>query len=143
MAENPFVGAWRLVSCEYRSMAGEVINPFGENPFGYLLYTEDGYMSATIMSPDRPNFSSEDIRGGTSEEKAVAYDTYLSYAGRYEIRGEKVIHHAEVSLTPNQTGKPQERFWEFEGDRLSLRTAPILLVGALRTARLVWERAKL
>lgn len=141
MAANPFAGAWRLVSYESRKADGSVSYPFGEDPVGYILYTQDGYMSATIMRANRPNFSSEDSKEVTAGEKAAAFDTYISYAGRYEIMGENIIHHAEVSLIPGWTGSEQERFWHLEGDRLSLRTPPMLQGGKLRTSYLVWERA--
>lgn len=89
MEENPFIGTWRLVTLERRTEGGQVSYPFGQQPVGYIIYNEDGYMSVAIMDPNRPKYASEDIRGGTAEEKVVAADTYVSYCGQYEVVGDK------------------------------------------------------
>ena len=140
MAQNPFVGTWRLVSCELRKMDGHASYPFGLAPVGYIMYNEDGYMSVVIMSANRPKFAVGDIRGGTIEEKVAAADTYISYCGRYEIQGDNVIHHIEVSFFPNWIGVDQERIFEFDGDKLSLSTPPFQIEGVQQTAHLIWER---
>jgi hypothetical protein len=78
--------------------------------------------------------------GGSTEEKVAAADTYISYCGRYEIQGDKVIHSIEVSFFPNWIGVKQERIFEFDGDRLSLSTLPALLDGKQQTAHMIWKR---
>ena len=109
---------------------------------GYIMYGPDGYMSVSIARPGRAVFAAEDLFGGSSGERALAAETYVSYCGTYEFRGETVVHFVELSLFPNWVGAQQERLVEVAGDRLVLSTRPILLGGVLRTARLVWERAR-
>lgn len=140
MSSNPLVGAWRLVSLERRTADGEVTHPFGLDPVGYIVYSESGHVSVAFMSAGRPRFATEDSRGGTPDEKVRAYDTYISYSGRYEIRGNTVVHHVEVSLYPNWVGTDLERSFELSGNRLRLSTAPFLVSGRMRSAHLVWER---
>ena len=71
----------------------------------------------------------------------AAVEGYVSYCGRYEVNGDKVIHHIEVSLFPNWVGVRQERMYELDGDRLTLST-PLMLVGGRRlSTHLIWERA--
>lgn len=141
MGANRLVGTWRLVSMEIRDAAGGASYPFGPDAVGYLVYAADGYMSAAIMTADRPTFTAGDILGGGVEERAEAAATYISYAGRYEVKGDRVVHHVEVSLFPNWVGGTQHRFFEFVGDRLSLSTGPMVLAGLERRAYLIWERA--
>lgn len=141
MSTNPFFGTWQLVSAETRTASGEVSYPFGRNARGYLIYGQDGYMAVAIMGADRIKFTTADVRGGTSEEKLTAFDTYLSYCGTYKVRGDKVVHQIELSLFPNWSGTEQERFFELTGDQLILRTAPMALEGTQRTAQLIWHRA--
>ena len=141
MTENPLVGAWRLVSCDFRSADGQIRYPFGRDLAGYILYGQDGYMSAAIMGGHRPRFAADDIRGGTTEEKVAASDGYISYAGRYEIQSDRVIHHIEVSFFPNWIGVDQERFFELDGDDLTLRTPFLPIDGIEQAAYLVWKRA--
>ncbi len=119
MAENPFIGRWKLVSFEFRKSDGQVTYPFGQDLHGYIFYNPDGYMSVDFMRNGRPNFQTEGLFSGSIAEKVLAYEQYFSYCGRYEIRSEQVIHHVEVSLFPNWTGQDQIRFYRFEGDRLT------------------------
>ena len=140
MAPNPLVGTWRLVSWENRSVVdGRVSYPLGEAAVGYIMYGEDGHVSVTISRPDRAKFATEDLLGGDAEERARAAGTYVSYCGRYEFRGDTVVHRVELSLFPNWVGIEQERLVEIEGNRLTLSTRPILLGGVQRTAHLIWE----
>jgi hypothetical protein len=141
VAQNPFVGAWRLLSWENRTAEGRVTYPLGREVSGYILYTADGHMNVAIMAAGRPRFAGTDPLGGTVEERAAAAKTYLSYAGTYEIGEGEIVHHVQISLFPNWVGDAQYRFFALDGDRLTLSTAPLQLAGAERRAYLVWERA--
>jgi|SRR6516164_5778458 hypothetical protein len=143
MSANPFVGTWRLVSLETKTASGAISHPLGKDATGYLIYSSDGYMAGGIMQANRSNFASADARRGGLEEKGAAFDTYISYCGTYEVQGERVIHHVEISLFPNWSGTDQERFFEFSGDQLALRTPPMMIEGAERTAHLIWQRVPL
>ena len=140
MSTNLFIGTWRLLSAEAKSSNGEVIYPFGKDATGFLMYGPDGYMAVTVMRPNRANFATKDFRGGTPEEKLAAFSSYLSYCGKYEVKGEKIVHQIDMSLFPNWSGDDQERFFVFSGDHLTLRTAPMKLAGAEVTAQMVWQR---
>ena len=104
------------------------------------MYGQDGYMSVSIMRPDRPKFAAGDLPSGGAQERARATDTYVSYCGRYEFRGDTVVHHVDLSSFPNWVGVDQERLVELTGNRLTLSTRPILLGGLQQTAHLIWER---
>jgi hypothetical protein len=97
-------------------------------------------MAVNFMSANRRRFASEDRMQGTPEEERSAKKSYQAYSGRYEVRDDKIIHHVEVSLFPNWVGREQERFYEFEGDRLCLSTEPLLYGKTRQTAHLEWER---
>jgi hypothetical protein len=142
MTPNPLIGSWRLVSWENRSIDGQKISyPLGRDAVGYIMYNQDGYMSVAIMRPNRTKFAAGDLLGGSAAEKAQAAETYVSYCGRYEFRGDTVIHHVELSLFPNWVSVDQERLVELEGNRLTLSTRSILLGGIEQTAHLIWKRA--
>jgi hypothetical protein len=136
---DDFIGAWRLVSVETHREDGSLYRR-GERT-GYLIYSPEGFMSVSFMKEGRSLFVSGDIRGGTPFEKLEAFDGYVSYCGRFEVDGNRVIHDIEVSLFPNWVGERQERFYSFDGDRLTLST-PVQLVGGMGlSSHLVWERA--
>ena len=142
MSFESFLGTWRLVSFEVRTKEGQVSYPYGKDAAGYILYNEDGYMSVHIMPVGRRRFTAGDIMGGTADEKVSAAETYIAYCGRFVVEGDKVVHHIEVSFFPNWIGVRQERFYEFDGDRLTLSTLPLLVGGVKQTGHVVWERVK-
>jgi hypothetical protein len=142
MTANPLIGTWRLLSWENRSVGGEISYPLGKDAVGYIMYGRDGYMSVAIMRPDRAKFAAGDLLSGSAQERARAAGTYVSYCGRYEFRGDTVVHRVELSLFPNWVGVEQERLVEVKGNRLTLSTRPILLGGVQRTAHLIWEAVR-
>ena len=143
LSENPLVGAWRLVSWETRADEGSIDYPLGRDAVGLLIYTDDGHMAVSISRPSRQLFAADDLLGGTSDEKARAVESYASYCGRYERHGDSVVHHVEMSLFPNWTGRDQERRVELDGDRLILETPPFPIKGTEQRAFLVWERVSM
>lgn len=134
------MGAWRLLSFEIRTSSGEVSYPFGREAVGLLLYSHEGYMAVSLMRGDRVHFKAEDISSATSEEKLGVFDSYNSYCGRYEVKDDTIIHHVELSLFPNWIGGPQERYFEFSGDRLTLRTPEMTPEGVERSWIAIWQR---
>ena len=142
MSTTSLQGIWSLESFELESINGEISYPYGKAPVGYIMYSDDGFMSVAIMSAGRQRFAVNDILGGTSEEKIAAIDTYLSYSGRYEITQQRVLHRIEVSLFPNWVGTTQERIVALHGDSLQLSTDPQLINGRLQTARLIWKKVR-
>ena len=142
MSKQLLVGSWKLVSFETRDANGSISYPWGKDALGYLMYNADGYMSVTVMSSNRLKFSSADVKGGTTEEKVAAADTYVSYCGTYEIQQDTVIHHIELSFFPNWIGVDQKRMLSIEGDRLSLSSLPQTLAGVEQTIHLIWKRVK-
>ena len=138
----PIVGAWRLITFEFRQGDGNVIYPFGEQARGSIIYTESGRYSAQLMRIDRPRFASSDQMQGTQGEIEANYQGCISYFGTYEIHPQDslIIHHVEGSLFPNMEGRDQERFFELSENRLQLRTPPIKLDGKKAVGVLLWER---
>jgi hypothetical protein len=142
--KEKFVGTWRLADYEYRRSDGERLWPFGQSPVGVISYTGDGFMSVQIMDSERPIFVGGNRWSATLAEMAAAFESYLAYFGSYEVNcGEGcVTHHIQGSLFPEYTGTDQIRYFEFEEDRLILRTPPLPAGDQTITGRLVWKRAK-
>ncbi len=138
--QQAIIGGWRLVSFENYDGEGRVRLPYGPVPVGYILYTGEGRMSATIMRGDRTPIAGEPGRGARTAEKACAFEEYLSYAGRYTFLGDRVIHHVEVALWPGWVGTDLLRLAEFNGDRLILRTASSDDDTRSRTTIITWQR---
>ena len=138
MIAEDLIGTWKLKSIQTRDEKDELVRK-GERT-GYLIYNNDGYMAVAFMKEDRPYFKSGDIRGGSPEEKIAAFNGYVSYAGQFIVKENKVVHNIEVSLFPNWVGEKQERIFELEDMQLTLSTQLMLVGGSQLSTHLVWER---
>jgi hypothetical protein len=108
---NYFLGAWKLVSAEYKYPDGHT-TPYpdvGPNGKGFLLYTPSGTMCAQLMKPDRPAWAKP--VEPTPAEAAKALEGFVSYCGRFEVResDHMMIHLPETAWSPNWVGTRQER----------------------------------
>ena len=110
-----FLGAWHLVDWRIEYPDGGVTRPFGEAPRGYILYADDGTMSASIARAARAPFGLANARNASAEAKAAAFDSYFHYAGPWRIEGEEVVHQVTMSLNPDMTGTEQRRLARFDG----------------------------
>jgi len=137
------VGTWRHETSEGRSSAGDVSRPYGDGPVGLLLYGPDGYMSATLMRPDRPPFASGDRLRGTPEEVRLASEGFLAYCGTYDLDASKglIVHHVTAADFPNIVGTDLVRRFVMENGHLALETQPVLRAGKTWVFRLTWAPA--
>jgi hypothetical protein len=140
MSITDFVGTWRLLSVETRKEDGS-LHRSGKRK-GYLIYSPEGYMGVSFMKEGRTEFASGDIRGGTIDEKIEAFNGYISYSGKFEVKGDKIIHVIEVSLFPNWIGERQERFYNIDGNILTLSTPLQYVGGMMLSSHLVWEKVR-
>lgn len=131
------VGTWKLVSAASTTSTGERNEtPYGQRPSGFLTYSGDGRVTAMISYGGRKPLSV----GARVEEQAEAFKTFLSYAGRYTVSGDKVKHHVEISSIQNYVGRDLVRTVKFENDRIILVTPPTPVNGRVQTVELIWER---
>ena len=138
---DKLVGSWKLVSASSTTSRGERSEiPYGPNPMGFLTYTADGRVTALISYGGRKSLS---IGGGTIEEQAEAFKTFLAYAGRYTLSGDKVTHHVEISSIENYVDRDLVRGVTFQGDQIILVTPPTRVNGKMQTIELVWQRLPL
>jgi hypothetical protein len=140
-----FPGAWRLISAEYRSADGTVVDsPWGPEPQGMLIYDSYGHMAAQLGRRDRAPFAGGDQLRGSADEVKAAFESYNAYWGRYEVdeHARTVTHHVEQAMFPNWTGSKQLRYYKLEATRLILTTPPIRRGGQEVIGVLVWERIR-
>jgi len=141
-------GSWLLERFVIRFADGRPpVQPFGERARGLLMYTPDGRMSAILSRADRPPLAASRLETSAkapAEEKAGAFDSYLSYGGRWTIEGDEVVHAVEYALTPNLVGRDNRRRADFrpapDGDRVVLSYDVPARSGVTRHYSLTWRR---
>lgn len=135
------LGAWKLVKWIYENEDGEEVRFFGKAPEGLLIYHESGFMSVQIAQEERPAFASDSLDGGTKEEQAAAFATFLSYYGKYvEEEPTKFVHTVEGTLFPNWLGNKEIRYANISGDLLILSTPPVKVSGGSIVFKITWEK---
>ena len=142
MSKASFTGAWQLIASEMRTAGGDVHYPLGEDCTGRLVIDAAGNFSAQLMRSDRPRFASDDIVRGTDAEIQAAYQGYIAFWAKFEIDEVKreLTYVVEGSLFPNWLGHRNLRHYEFDGDRLTLRTPPFLMAEQEITGVLIWQK---
>jgi Lipocalin-like domain len=143
ITRQEILGAWALVSYELRAIDGTLIEyPFGDDAQGFLIYTDDGYMSAQLMRRDRPPYDHPSSAGGTIEQSAAAARGYLAYSGPFDVDEDNgtVRHHASISLYPNWAGGDQVRHADLRDGRLVLVADIVGASGSRARATLTWGR---
>jgi hypothetical protein len=117
------LGTWRLVSYQDIDEDGATSEgPLGPAPTGLLHYLADGYMAVSMMRTG-DDCLGDDRRGDDrlgGGEPGGQYETFMGYAGRWDLADGRVIHRAEVSAHPFQIGTDQVRELVLDGDELTL-----------------------
>lgn len=140
IAAEKFIGTWKLLSYEIKYVDGKIEYPFGKDPIGYIMYAKDGYMSVTMMKPDRENFGEKSIPLNwdaiPDKKKIAASESFFAYTAQYEIKNDHlIVHKLKTSSIPDWLGTNQERNYKFSDNKLILSaTFPEI------TATLVWDR---
>ncbi len=138
--ERRLIGTYRLVSFENIADDGEVMQPFGENPAGFAMYTAEGYMSAILMMRERQAFPEGDILAAGDRERAGAFASSSAYAGRWEIIDNRIVHHLEATTYPNWTDTTQVREFALTDSHFTLFPPRMLMQGKIRRGRVHFER---
>jgi hypothetical protein len=118
------LGTWSVVSWQQTIIAtGEIGDAptLGSDPIGYLNYSPDGRMSAIMVRRDRPPPAALP----TDEDKRRLFESMVAYAGTFEVNGDRVTHHIDVSWNQSWVGMAHVRFFKLNGDLLSIATEPM------------------
>ena len=141
-AEINIIGTWRLISMKSRdTITGIESNTWGENPLGFITYTAGGRMSAILTNANR-SISADSAGSASTEEQAMLFRNSFSYAGRYTLTNNGVIHHVDIAADPTWMAKDQIRFTRIEGTKLIISSPPIKSVTSQNPIEfsVVWER---
>ena len=140
---SQLVGSWDLVEYDRRDESGAVAETYyGNDPLGNLIYTASGDMSVHLVDSRVGEFETKDFLRGSPAEIKEAYEGYFGYFGTYTVdeNAKTVTHHVVGASFRGYTGSDMTRFFELEGDRLSLVSGVEIDGGVPSTFHLVWER---
>jgi hypothetical protein len=137
-------GVWKLTAWKMQRGDTPLDPPLGpaSQCEGLLIYTTDLYVSVTLSIRDRSQFVDQAFDGGTVEEKRRAYETFLSYAGKFEVKEatRTIEHHVEMSSYPNFSGQTQVRLYELRENQLILSVPSVNIGNQIQSGYLAWQR---
>ena len=134
------VGTYQIVGRRTKDADGNWRAVEGFNSVGYITYSETGHMGVNVMPKGRTPFADTQP---TPQEAQAALEGYSAYYGPFSTHededGKYLIHHRRATINPSGE-LDAKRYYEFEGDRLTL--TPAAADGSKRhaTRQVVWQR---
>jgi hypothetical protein len=141
--KQQLIGTWEFVRTEATQADGQKILPFGANPKGVNIFTEDGHFVQIQIADGIPKFASKSRVTGTSDENKAVVQGSLALFGTYTVDEAKkmIVYKVDSSTFPNWIGLVQERpIDSITADELIHSNAGGSIAGA-KTAN-IWKRAK-
>jgi Lipocalin-like domain len=137
------VGTWSFVRTEATQQDGTKLLPFGPNPRGVSVFTEDGHFTQIQVADGIASFASKSRVTGTAEENKSVVQGSLALFGTYTVdeTAKTIIYKVESSTFPNWVGQEQTRpIDSLTNDELKHSNAGASIAGA-KTVN-IWTRAK-
>ena len=126
IAMKDIVGTWKLASYEVRLENGQVVKPWGDEFVGYLLNTNEGYTTASMIR--------------TNVDDKTAKESFFSLTGQVERDDNKLKIQIKMCSTLDWVGSIQERVIEASGERLSLISPSYEWEGTTGSFIMTWQR---
>jgi hypothetical protein len=141
-AAAAFVGTWELESFTEIVEDGSFIEPMGSNPRGFLLYTTEGMVSAQLTGSDHGQAAGQSEKSNENNGSPSKLAPYIAYCGSFSVDDKlhQVVHIPLVAYDRQLVGQRMHRKFEFDADRLTLRTLAGESGANVLEARLVWRR---
>ena len=142
LADEELPGTYKLISGTRTLVeTGEIMDSYGKQPKGYIMYGRDGRMLTLITHEGRPKPSRT---GMTDQDRADQYRTLNGYGGTYTFHGDSVEHHIDIAANETRVGSTEIREVKRDGNRLIYTTKPqpFSADGKMSVITLVWEKLK-
>jgi hypothetical protein len=141
--KQQLVGTWTFVRTEATQADGRKVLPFGPNPRGSLIFTEDGHFAHLQVADGIPKFVSNSRVTGTAEENKAVIQGSIALSGTYTV--DEVVkaftRKIEAATFPNWIGEEQKlKIDSLTADELIYSNLAGSIAGA--TTLNIWKRTK-
>ena len=140
--ESDLYGTWKLVSLNSKLIdTGQMDQPRGKAPTGYVSFTPDGRVTGVILSEKRPK--PESVAKLTDQQRIELFNTINAYAGTYKLDGNKLTYRYDI--THNEVPeRALVREIKIEGRKLTMvnEAARGVVDGKMRQTSTVWEKVQ-
>lgn len=115
-------GTWDLISFVRLVDGGVIGDVLGPDAVGRISYQLDGRVTVLLMQRDRPWPADGDFLKVDDAIRGTAALGFVGYGGWFELDGDVVTHHVDISVFPEHPGTDLVRVARWEGEVLVLRT---------------------
>ena len=151
-----FVGTWELLEWSVVNVSsGKKRQAYAGNTVGHIMYTADGWVSATLMETGRKAVSDDRVAIQTLKRDILEHPAgpldsdqmdlmrqfylactgYVAYCGPFDVADGEVHHRVREALMPQMIDTTLTRKYQFAGDRLALTAT----TGDIQD-QLIWQR---
>lgn len=118
VVDSPLIGLWQLDSYTVEDAAKQVVQPLGDHPGGYIVYTNGGHIMLVFVGNNRKPPAGAVL----SNADAGQYLTSMvALAGTYQPAGKgKFTVHVEDSWNQSLTGTDVPRNFKIVGKQLTV-----------------------
>ena len=106
-------GTWLLVARGNNEPEEDKLSldRYGTDPQGMVIISPEGWMNASLCHGGRQPLTGDPAwhTDAPESDRVKAYDTYISYGGRWRLEGEDFITKVEFALNPGWVGGEQKR----------------------------------
>ena len=137
---SALIGTWKQLSgTMVEEGSREEKSNLSAAPNGYVNFSADGRL--ILLSTDSAR-QAPTGQVATAAEAEALYRSMIAYAGSYKVEGNMVTYHLDATWNEAWTGTKQVRFWEVDGDRLTVTTPKIVnpLTGKPSVFRLTFQK---
>ena len=147
VTREEIVGTWLMFDRGTDDPADEAASlaRYGPEPRGLLIISDEGWMNAAISWRDRPGLTGDPAwhTDALDAERLHAFDTYISYGGRWRLENDVFTTQVEFALNPSWVGGEQVRGMEtLPGGGLKLTLSRAWPDGRVVNAWVRWRRAE-
>jgi hypothetical protein len=104
--KKSIIGSWILKEFKLHQSETDKWEDWGANIVGLLIYSNDGYMSASIVK--------------NSQTKFDPIKDVLFYSGKFELENKKIIHFVSVATNSERINKEMIREYTINDNELIL-----------------------
>lgn len=119
VSAEDIAGTWLLVARgASEGHQAELLERYGEQSEGMVILSPDGWLCAAVCRGDRERLPGDPAWHAEAPEDArlAAFDSYISYAGRWRVEDGRLITKVAFALNPSWVGDEQVRDVELLAD---------------------------
>ena len=113
ITDHDITGTWLVVARANDDPNDQQIalDRYGDDPRGMVIISPDGWMNASLCHGGRPPLPGNPAwhTDAPDAHRLAAYDTYISYGGRWRLENDTLITKVEFALNPGWVGGEQSR----------------------------------